>query len=625
MKIVLNIALLLVFSFSYAQKRYMKKAEELYDGKYYIEAAKTYEQLKKPDQQAMQRLGDSYYYNNEMVAASKVYAKLYGVYKDKLEKEYLFRYGHSLKAIQDYEKADKIFKEYYGFEVNTQKFIDNLEENVFFDYQSQSMTKELETGDFGLAFWNDKVVFSAIRSEDSPLYSWNEKPYLDLYMADLQDDGTITNIEPFSSDINTDTHDASAVFTKDGKTIYFCRTSDKRVKLEEKGKEIAVVKLFKAELIDSVWTNIVQLPFASDNYSTQNPALSEDESRLYFASDMPGTLGSLDIFYVDILEDGTFGTPVNVGDKVNTPHREQFPFEINNELYFASDGHEGFGNLDIFVSHLTDGEYGIPENLGKGVNTGYDDFAFVLTKDGKKGYFSSNRKGLLDNMYSFERTRLSRKFTIEGDVRDITSLELLPGTRVSLYDEEQRLISQVVVGSNARYVFASKPFTKYRIEAVRNLYIPFIEEVETNEEGRVYKNIELLMMSYDDAEEIIHKKDDGLTYVQLENIYFDLDKWDIKPEAEKVLNVLVDLMKKYPLIEIELGAHTDSRASEIYNITLSNKRAKASVDYIISQGIQSSRIKWKGYGESKPLVRCGDDCSEEEHAINRRCEFIILK
>lgn len=625
MRIVLNIALLLVFSFSYAQKRYMKKAEELYDGKYYIEAAKTYEQLKKPDQEAMQRLADSYFYNNEMVAASKVYAKLYGVYKDKLEKGYLFRYAHSLKAIQDYEKADKILKEYYGFEVNTQKFIDNLEENVLFDYKTQSMTKEMETGDFGLAFWKDKVVFSAIRSTTSPIYSWNEKPYLDLYMADLQDDGTITNIEPFSKDINTDTHDASAVFTKDGKTIYFCRTSDKRVKLEEKGKEIAVVKLFKAELVDSVWTNITQLPFASDNYSTQNPALSEDESRLFFASDMPGTLGSLDIFYVDILEDGTFGTPVNVGDKVNTEHREQFPFLVNNELYFASDGHEGYGNLDVFVSYLTDGEYGIPENLGSGINTGYDDFAFVLTEDGKKGYFSSNRKGLLDNMYSFERTRLSRKFTIEGDVRDVTSLELLPGTRVSLYDEEQRLISQVVVGSNARYTFASKPFTKYRIEAVRDLYIPFVEEVETNEEGRVYKNIELLLMSYDDAEEIITKKGDGLTYVQLENIYFDLDKWDIKPEAEKVLNVLVDLMKKYPLIEIELGAHTDSRASEIYNITLSNKRAKSAVEYIISQGIQSSRIKWKGYGESKPLVRCGDNCSEEEHAINRRCEFIILK
>jgi outer membrane protein OmpA-like peptidoglycan-associated protein len=193
-----------------------------------------------------------------------------------------------------------------------------------------------------------------------------------------------------------------------------------------------------------------------------------------------------------------------------------------------------------------------------------------------------------------------------------------------LYDEKNNLIAEVVTGGLAQYGFVTEPNKKYRIEAVRDFYIPHSEEFTTGEDGKLRYTIELFMECYDDAEEIINKRQDGRVQIVLENIYFDLNKHDIKPDAARILDVLVDIMNKYPLMEIELGAHTDSRASDMYNLLLSNRRAAAAVDYLVSRGIARKRMKSKGYGERVPLIKC-TDCTEAEHAINRRCEFIITK
>jgi outer membrane protein OmpA-like peptidoglycan-associated protein len=181
------------------------------------------------------------------------------------------------------------------------------------------------------------------------------------------------------------------------------------------------------------------------------------------------------------------------------------------------------------------------------------------------------------------------------------------------------------VGENADYTFNSEPNKRYRIEAERDFYASKTDYIETLDDGRVRFTIELEIESYDDAEEIIITKDDGLVYIQLENIYFDLNKWDIKTQAASTLDVLVDIMKKYPRMEVELGAHTDSRASDAYNLRLSQNRATATLEYLVANGISSSRMRSKGYGERVPLIPCGDTCNEEQHAINRRVEFIILK
>ena len=604
------------------QKPSLKNANHLFVNRSYIDAAKMYETL-KPNQQVLQNLGDCYYFNSQMDFAVKNYGQLFFSFKDSLKPESYFRYAHALKGIKDYEKADVIMSEYLKYQVDTKKFIENLDNIVPYDYEIQLMAKSTTNGDFGISFFGDKVVFASLRSSDKPIFNWNQKPYLDLYEATISKDGLLENIKPFSDKINTKTHESDATFSADGKTMYFSRTNSKRVKIGE--EKVATVKIFKAEFINNEWANVVEMPFSNDLYSTEHPFLTKDGKKLYFASDMPGTLGSMDIYYVDVNSDGTYGLPKNLGDVINTTHREQFPFLTEDAtLYFASDGHEGMGGLDIFMSKMYNYVFVKPLNLGQTINSNLDDFGYVLNEKDNKGYLSSNRKGS-DNLYSFIRKENERRILVEGDVKDKTTKDLLPGTTVSLYDEDNKLVGQMVVGSKAEYFFNTRPNKKYRVEAIRDFYIPSNVEFTTNDAGKARFTIELEVESYDDAEDIVVTKNDGYVYIELENIYFDLNKWNIKEQAAKILDVLVGLLNKYPLMEVQIGAHTDSRASEMYNLILSNNRAASTLEYLVNKGIDRKRLRFKGYGESVPLVKCGDKCTEAEHSINRRCEFRVLK
>jgi len=623
MKNIYYFIVVLFFSMTvFGQKATLKKANELFLNRSYFEASKLYEKL-KPSKDILQNLGDCYYYNSQTTEAESRYNELFKKYKDSLKPDSYFKYAHVLKGMDKYKKADSIMSIFLKYEVNTKKFIENLDNVVPFNYTVRPMTAISTNGDFGMSFYGNKVVFASLRSTDKPIFSWNNKPYLDLYQADVTKDGFLENITPFSKAINSKTHESNATFSADGKTMYFSRTNSKRVKI---GDEIvASVKIFKAEYINNEWTNITEMPFSSDLYSTEHPFLTSDGKRLYFASDMPGTFGSMDIFYVDINSDGTYGEPKDLGVTVNTIHREQFPFVSEDKtLYFASDGHEGLGGLDIFLCKSYSGVFTKPLNLGKSINSSSDDFAYLVDDKTNRGYFSSNRTSS-DNLYSFERVENERKFIVEGDVKDKNSKAPLPGTKVTLFDENDVLIGEMVVGSTAEYVFNTKPNTKYRVEAIRDFYISHSEIFTTNDEGKLRYSIELEVESYDDAEEIVVTKNDGYVYIELENIYFDLDKWDIKEAAAKTLDVLVGLLKKYPLMEVQLGAHTDTRATAAYNLILSNNRASATLEYIVSNGVDRKRLKSQGFGESKPLVDCGENCTDDEHAINRRCEFIILK
>lgn len=623
MKKLILLLLVLCGATVYAQKPSVKKADALFAKKSYVKAAQMYEQL--PESQSnLQNLGDSYYNNTQMTDAARVYGKLFLTAKDTIAREFYFRYAHALMGVPDYVKADEIMGQYLKYPVNTLKFIANLNTNVPYNYTVQLMARNTSNGDFGMSFYGDKVVFASLRNAESKQYAWNEKPYLDLYSASVDANEQLQDIAPFPKEINSKTHESNAAFSADGKFMYFSRTGDKQVKVG--AEEFASVRLFRAEWKEGKWQDIVQLPFSSETYSVEHPALSQDGKKLYFSSDMPGGKGSFDIYVVDVNEDGTFGTPQNMGDAINTRHREQFPFisADGSILYFASDGHQGMGGLDIFQSKAYNGVFAKPLNLGETLNSNLDDFSYVVDEKKNKGYFSSNRKGS-DNLYSFKRVENEERYMVEGEVKDKNTHDFLPGTQVSLYDENDKLLGQMVVGAKADYAFNTEPNKKYRIEAVKDFYIPHSEYFTTNEDGKLRYTIELFMECYDDAEEIITKRQDGKVQIVLENIYFDLNKWDIKPEAANVLNVLVDLLKKYPEMEVELGAHTDSRASYTYNLMLSNRRAGATLEYLVKNGIKRGRLRSKGYGETLPLVKCGDRCSEQEHSINRRCEFIILK
>jgi outer membrane protein OmpA-like peptidoglycan-associated protein len=389
-----------------------------------------------------------------------------------------------------------------------------------------------------------------------------------------------------------------------------------------------MIKIYKAELINGKWDKVTMLPFSSDTYSVEHPFLTKDGKKLYFASDMPGSFGgSMDIYVVDVNEDGTYSQPRNLGETINTIHREQFPFLTEDgTLYFASDGHQGNGNLDVFMSlKISDTEFDKPLNLGSTINSEMDDFNFILDEKTQKGYFASNRTGD-DNLYTFVQEENKLQYLVEGEVRDVKTTELLPGATVKLFDDKGNLLEEVLVGKDGTFDFNTEPNKKYKIMAFKDFYIPAEAEFDTSQKGKVYIDLQMKVQSYYDAEDIINKQADGTVLIELENIYFDLNKWDIKPQAAQVLNVLLGILKKYPYMEIEIGAHTDSRASDMYNLRLSNKRAASALEYLVKNGIDRKRLRSIGYGETKPLIICPkNDCTPAEHATNRRCTFMILK
>lgn len=624
-KIILAILTLLISAASVAQKANKRKADALFEKRSYLKAAQMYEQL-KPTVEVLQNLGDCYYNNYMMKDATRAYAQLYLTKKetDTIDKEYLFKYSHALMGVESYQRADSVMAVYLGFPVDTPKFKANLQFNVPYDYVIQPMAKNTGNGDFGLSFYGDKVVFASYRTAQGN-YTWNEKPYLDLFEAVVDENEQLKRVTPFPKEINTKTHESSATFSPDGRFMYFNRTGDKKVEVGD--DKFATLRLMRAEFVEGKWANVTDLSINDDTFSNEHPVLSKDGKKLYFSSDRPGGQGSFDIYYVDVNEDGSFGQPQNLGEVINSKHREQFPFvsDDGKVLYFTSDGHQGMGGLDIFYSRNYETGWDKPVNLGETINSSADDFAYVVNEQTDKGYLSSNRNKGTDNLYSFVRFENESSYMVEGEVRDKNTKNLLPGTTVSLFDENNNLVGTMVVGEKADYVFKTQPNKKYRIEAVKDFYIPHSEEFTTNEEGKMRYTIELFVECYDDAEEIITRRDDGKVQIQMENIYFDLNKWEIKPDAAGVLNTLYDLLVKYPSMEIELGAHTDTRATNTYNLVLANRRANAAVDYLANKGIDRKRMKAKGYGEELPLIKCGDNCTEQEHSINRRCEFIILK
>lgn len=618
-------SLLLVSGITLAQKANLNRVNKLFEMRAYNQAAEIYE-TKERTQEVLQNLADSYYYNTHLQNAIKTYRELFLTYGDSIDIEYHFRYGQALKGVKDYKEADRQLSRYFNKPVNTNAFIASLEKTTPHNFKLKEIDNPNVGSDFGLSFYgDDKVAFASSRNTNNPSYSWNDLPYLDLYYATMDNNGVMANITAFSEAINTDSHESNAVFTKDGKTMYFNRTNTSRKKSDE--ERIAHIKIYKAELVDGNWTNVSALPFTSNAYSTEHPSLSKDEKSLYFASDMPGTLGGFDIYKVAINNDGTYGEPENLGATINTKHREQFPFmSENNVLYFSSDGQEGFGGLDVFRSNMVNSVFDKPVNLGATINSNVDDFAFVIREKDNKGFVSSNRTGY-DRIYGFSREEnMLTKYQVEGIVQDKNSKELLVGALVSLFDEAGNVIQDTIVGDKAYYIFKIEPNKKYKVRGTRKAYIPQDIEFSTDSEGAIQHNIYLSLESFADVEERVKENEKGDVQVELDKIYFDFDKSNIREDASITLNVLVDLMKKYPSMEVEVSAHTDARGKDQYNLDLSKRRAASTLEYLVSQGIDRNRLKSIGYGEMQPLNDCIKDegCTDEEYDINRRCEFTIL-
>ncbi len=625
---------------TFAQKGQIRRANKEFDRFAYIDAREIYLNVVEDGYESAQifkNLGDTYYYNSDYTQAAKWYDRLITQYPDQTEPEYYYRSAQSLKSLGREDEANKLLDDYVtkggtGLVIKTYEDDPDYLKSTVFSSRDFSLTKvsvNTQFSDFGPAFYMDnKVAFASSggNTTGSKVYEWNQQPFLDLFIADRAEDGELSNAIKMGGDINTEYHESSATFSKDGMTVYFTRNNFLDGKTgKDKSKKFKTVrlKIYKAKQTgDNIWTNVEELPFNSDSYSTAHPALSPDGKKLYFSSDMPGTLGMSDLWYVDILEDGTYGEPVNLGSEINTAGREAFPFiSDKNNLYFSSDGRSGYGGYDIFVTALDkDGSASAAKNLGESANSPKDDFGFIIDEEARIGYLSSNRGGdtggsIDDDIYLVKE---ACTIVINGTVFEKEEKDPIPGAEVKLLDENNQMVNQTISKEDGSYTFIADCDTQYTVRGTKEKYNPYEKMIRTPAlSGTIEVPIPLELIGC--------PPHDLGCILKLQPIYFDFDKSNIRPDAEIELAKILAAMKKYPELIIHIESHTDSRGSDSYNMALSERRAQSTRNWLVKKGIAPERLTAKGYGETQLVNKCsnGVPCTAEEHQLNRRSMFII--
>lgn len=631
------IAFTLCFSSSFAQ---LKLADKFFKSYNYKKAIELYKQVANDGDSSMHvltRLGDAHYNNTQTEASALWYGLAVEKYEKKIEPQYVFKYIQSLVSIKDYTKAELWASKlramqdenpeatkYIGEKFDVYKISEEVDPRRIVKLNNLDFNSKYS--DFGAYVKDDVLYFASSRDNSQRVYDWNNEPFLDIYQTNISRNGKTIDYDKASkvkgNELNSNYHESSVAITNDGKTLYFTRdnlTSKNRLDYDRKGT--THLELFKATYNEEAqqWDDLELLPFNLERYSTAHPALSPDDKQLYFASDREGGYGSSDIYVVDINEDGTYSEPRNLGENINTIGRDAFPFvDKEGTLYYSSDGSINYGLLDIFKSDIINNPDAVSVNLGEPFNSSYDDFGYIFDTETKEGYLSSNRengKGS-DDIYSFN-TYLCEQ-TIEGVVKDELTGEPIADANVRLIDADGKVLSEITSDDQGRYNFPEILCEKtYTVVGSKQDYKDDQKTVLTSDENEKANVADLVLTPLIIDNQIV-----------INPIFFDFDKWDIRTDAQYELENIVDVMREHPTMVIKIESHTDSRGGERYNMRLSDRRAKSTRDYIISRDIDPSRIESAiGYGESQLLNGCsnGVPCSKEQHQLNRRSYFYILK
>ena len=607
-----------------AQNKDTKTADKHFNRFEYVEAAEEYLELVndgKADAYVYKQLADSYYNTFNYKEAVKWYKKT--VEAGGTDAETHYRYAEMLKASSRYKEANKQMRKFAAMAPNDGRaVIFNQDPNYLAKLKKQPKLfdeKVLDINDekyssFGPVLTDDNTLyFTSARNKSRKTYGWNEQPFLDIYSATYNANGTFS--EPTEVDgVNSKWHDGPAAVTADGKTMYFSSESFKGSKQFEKVKEfnakVGQVYLYKATKQGDEWTNVQPLPFNDKRWSTGNPAISKDGKTLYFTSDREGSIGNSDIWMVEVKGANSYGEPVNLGANINTEGKETFPFITeDDQLYFTSNGRSGFGGYDIYVVDLANG--GAPMNVGAPVNTPQDDFSFTFNKTAKMGFFASNRSGV-DKLYSATPVCGVEAIVM---VRDMNTGKALATAKVAILDEQNNVIETRTVGADGKVSYAVECDKAYVVQASVEGYETNSFPIAKTDGGTVTVMADLKPI---EVPVIVRP-------IVLNPIFFEYDKSNITEQAAVELDKVVKEMTDNPEIIVMVKAHTDSRGDAKYNMRLSNRRAKAAVKYIIDNGIDKERISGEGYGESEPKVDCGENCTDEQHAENRRIDFFVVK
>ncbi|HMR86784.1 MAG TPA: OmpA family protein [Saprospiraceae bacterium] len=515
------------------------------------------------------------------------------------------------------------------------------------DYIIEKIFENSAVSDYApVIFDRDFLVFTSEKSESTGngTYNWTGEKFSDLYQ--IRKNGS--EIRKFDSAINTNANEGTAWFTKDGSTLYFTR-----VYSLSSGDEYP--KLMRSDLVDGFWSEPEVLPFIQDKIKYGHPTLIENDSILVFSSDQNEVGGTLDLYYSQLFSDGNWSTPEKLPTSINTQGNEKFPTGDKDTLYFSSDYLPGLGGFDIFKTFLkADGSWSIPINMGYPINSGGDDFSFIVDYSAKtvknvmqQGFFSSSRVGNgKDDIYRFKKMAPQIDTAITKETKPVNQIVYVtvktfnnifeendnPNSKVvgkkslndvfiKIVDENDKKVVEGYTDNNGFYFTEIPKDKSLKIIGAKLDYLNATKEISTKNlvfpinENSLTINTELILDKiYADKE------------INLENIYYDYDKWDIKAEAKPTLDALVKILIDNPQINIQLSSHTDCRGTEEYNEELSQKRAQSVVDYLISKSISSSRLIPKGYGESLLIDNClCESCTEEQHQTNRRTTFKIVK
>jgi outer membrane protein OmpA-like peptidoglycan-associated protein len=604
-----------------AQNRNTRKADQHFDRLEYVKAAEEYEKLverNRADAYVYRQLATSYYLINNTEKAEPYFREIASETDDP---EVIYSFAQTLKSNGKAEESNRWMKKFAELAPSDSRAIE-------FKNNPNYIPKLLEKGerykadligelaseytDFGGTILNGEFYFTSSRNTSRKSHGMTGEAFLDIYKATYTD-GIITDVNVLKGDVNTKYHEAIVSFSPDGTRMYFDRNAFYKGKFKKDEEGVNQLNIFYATLIDGTWKDVQPVPFNNTEYSVGHPSVSPDGKYLYFVSDMPGGFGDSDIYRVSINSDGSFGEPENLGRGINTEGKEVFPsVDSDGVLYFSSNGHLGLGGLDVFYAEAQGNGFGEVTNIGSPVNSSKDDFAYKYYPDLEIGFVSSNRSGNVDNIYRVEPVCSA---VIHSIVRSEATNEPLSGAVVTLYDANENRLASKNTGADGKVEFTVECDNKYVLQAAKGEYETNSGHTETRTSQA--PNVEIKLRP---IEKII--KEDR---VVLNPILFDFDRYNIKPQAAFELDKLVELMKKYPNMIIKVEGHTDTQGNAEYNMELSKKRTQATVQYVISQGIDESRISGEGFGESRPVVDCGSDCTEEDHAKNRRSEFIIVK
>ncbi|HAH57326.1 MAG TPA: hypothetical protein DCL86_04200, partial [Bacteroidales bacterium] len=628
---------ILIFGFQPELKAQKCKADRLFNRYEYARSIPYYTRVAGKNGRhavyAMVQAADAHRLTSNFQEAAKWYAK--AIENGTTNNMVWLNYGQALRSMGRYTEAAEQFRKYAQLNPSDPrgelyaKYSTEIQQWGQPEYNYTLFNAEaINTpySEFSPVYLNDGVVFTSDRMTKSgeKRFGWTQAYYLDLWFASLSKINPDIPAVPespalYSSQLSQPYHDGPATFSKDGKTMYYTLVERKAGDLDSSRYYTNKLKIFSSTFTNDKWSEPIAFFLNNDAWSVGHPALSDDANTLYFVSDMPGGNGGTDIYSVTRNGDG-WENPVNLGSTVNTFGNEMFPFSYQDSiLYFSSDGHAGLGSLDIFKTSKKGAFWSKPENLKAPINSPADDFGYVINAQGTEAMLSSNRPGGKgeDDIYMVSIAgRLPEFVMLEGVVKNQKTAQPLINSHVFALDLSSNEVRVLKTNDAGHFHLQVPAGSKMVIKGMKSGYAPDCQSVtlETGSKADYFTVADLLLSAYT-VDQIF----------KLENIYYDFNKWDIRPDAAAELEKVVTFLNENPDITVELGSHTDARGSDKYNEKLSERRAVSAVEYIVSKGINAKRITAKGYGEQKLVNHCGNgvECSDEEHQQNRRTEIKI--